>query len=178
MFHRKNTADLSHTANEAAGQPKFPLILVLENVRSMHNVGSVFRTCDALGVEALYLIGYTPAPPHRDIQKTALGATEIVFWKHFPQISNALADLRQQGYRILAAEQVHGATMLDTFQPKNGEKLALIFGNEVEGVSDEVLAVADGCIEIPQFGEKHSFNISVSAGIIGWEIVKQMRAGS
>ncbi len=141
----------------------------------MHNVGSVFRTCDALGLTALYLIGYTPTPPHRDIQKTALGATETVTWKHFPEISDALADLRQNGYRILAAEQAHGATLLDAFQPVRGEKLAIVFGNEVEGVSDEVLTAADGCIEIPQFGEKHSFNISVAAGIIGWEVVKKMQ---
>ncbi len=141
----------------------------------MHNVGSVFRTCDALGLEALYLIGYTPAPPHRDIQKTALGATETVPWKHFATIEEALAHLRSNGYRIAAAEQAYGATLLDGFQPAPGEKLAVVFGNEVEGVSDAVLSVADACIEIPQFGEKHSFNISVAAGIIGWEVVKKLR---
>lgn len=174
MFLRKNTADLSHKPQDREVSRKFPIILVLENVRSMHNVGSVFRTCDALGIEALYLIGYTPTPPHRDIQKTALGATETVTWKHFPEIGSALADLRQNGYRIIAAEQAHGATMLNDFRPAADEKLALIFGNEVEGVSDEVLSVADACIEIPQFGEKHSFNISVSVGIIGWEIVRKL----
>lgn len=175
LFSRKSTADLSHTSAEGPEPPKFPLIFVLENVRSMHNVGSVFRTCDALGLEALYLIGYTPTPPHRDIQKTALGATETVLWKHFGTTEAALADLRAQGYQIAAAEQAHGATLLDAFQPVAGEKLAVVFGNEVEGVSDVVLSVADACIEIPQFGEKHSFNISVSAGIIGWETVKKLR---
>lgn len=141
----------------------------------MHNVGSVFRTGDALGIRGIYLIGYTPVPPHRDIQKTALGATETVPWKHFATTEEALTELRENGYKIAAAEQAHGATMLPDFRPSTSEKLALILGNEVEGVSDAALAAADICIEIPQFGEKHSFNISVAAGIIGWEIVRKLR---
>lgn len=142
----------------------------------MHNVGSVFRTCDALGLEALYLVGYTPTPPHRDIQKAALGATETVRWQHFEEIQPALEALRQEDYQILAAEQAHGATWLQQFEPVAGERLAIVFGNEVTGVSDAVLAVADQCLEIPQAGSKHSFNISVSAGIIGWELVRKLRS--
>jgi tRNA G18 (ribose-2'-O)-methylase SpoU len=175
LFQRKNTAELTRTVQQHATQ-LLPIVLVLENVRSMHNVGSVFRTCDALGLEALYLIGYTPTPPHRDIQKTALGATETVRWQHFESIEPALETLRQEGYQILAAEQAHGATWLHQFEPTTGERLAIVFGNEVTGVSDAVLTVADQCLEIPQVGSKHSFNISVSAGIIGWELARKLRS--
>lgn len=174
LFLRKNTAALTRTnSEEAAPTEKFPLLFVLENVRSMHNVGSVFRTCDALGLAGLYLVGYTPIPPHRDIQKTALGATETVLWKHFATTNEALQLLRQNGYTIIAAEQAEGATLLQDFRVEKDQRIAVVFGNEVEGVSDEVLAVADVCLEIPQFGAKHSFNVSVSAGIVGWELVRK-----
>ncbi len=174
MFLRKNTAALSRTnSDEAVPAEKFPFLFVLENVRSMHNVGSVFRTCDALGLEGLYLVGYTPVPPHRDIQKTALGATETVAWKHFEKVEDALQNLRQNGYSIIAAEQAEGATLLQDFKVGKDQRIAVVFGNEVEGVSDEVLAVADVCLEIPQFGSKHSFNVSVAAGIVGWELVRK-----
>jgi tRNA G18 (ribose-2'-O)-methylase SpoU len=138
----------------------------------MHNVGSVFRTCDAFAVEALYLCGYTPAPPHRDIHKTALGATETVTWKNFVGTMDAVNEVRNAGYKVFAVEQAHNSTMLDKLDWKDG-KVALVFGNEVTGVSDEVLKAADGCIEIPQWGSKHSMNISVSAGVVLWEMVKR-----
>ena len=152
---------------------KHPVIVILDDVRSMHNVGSVFRTCDAFAVEALYLCGYTPCPPHRDIHKTALGATDTVKWKNFVSTMDAVTEAREAGYKILAVEQAHNSIMLDKLN-WNNEKVALVFGNEVTGVNDEVLKTADGCIEIPQWGAKHSLNISVSAGVVLWEMVRSI----
>ena len=152
---------------------KHPIIVILDDVRSMHNVGSVFRTCDAFAVGAIYLCGYTPAPPHRDIHKTALGATETVSWKNFTTTLDAVAEARKNGYSILAVEQAHDSIMLDKLNWKN-EKIALVFGNEVSGVNEEVLKIADGCIEIPQWGAKHSLNISVSVGVVLWEMVRKI----
>ena len=152
---------------------KSKVVVVLDNVRSMHNVGSVFRTCDAFAVEALYLCGYTPCPPHRDIHKTALGATDTVKWKNFVSTMDAVTEAREAGYKILAVEQAHNSIMLDKLN-WNNEKVALVFGNEVTGVNDEVLKTADGCIEIPQWGAKHSLNISVSAGVVLWEMVRSI----
>jgi 23S rRNA (guanosine2251-2'-O)-methyltransferase len=151
---------------------KHPIIVILDDVRSMHNVGSAFRTCDAFAIEALYLCGYTPAPPHRDIHKTALGATDTVKWQNFVATVDAVLHARQAGYKILAVEQAHKSTMLDKLNWQN-EKIALVFGNEVTGVNEEVLKIADGCIEIPQWGAKHSLNISVSIGVVLWELVRQ-----
>ena len=156
---------------EIQAAKKHPIIVILDDVRSMHNVGSTFRTCDAFAIEELYLCGYTPAPPHRDIHKTALGATETVAWKNFTTTIEAVTAARAAGYKILAVEQAHGSTMLNTLNWQH-EKVALVFGNEVTGVNDEVLAAADGCIEIPQWGAKHSLNISVSVGIVLWEMVR------
>lgn len=156
---------------EIQAAKKHPVIVILDDVRSMHNVGSTFRTCDAFAIEELYLCGYTPAPPHRDIHKTALGATETVAWKNFTTTIEAVTAARAAGYKILAVEQAHGSTMLNTLNWQH-EKVALVFGNEVTGVNDEVLAAADGCIEIPQWGAKHSLNISVSVGIVLWEMVR------
>lgn len=153
---------------------KSPIAVVLENVRSMHNVGSVFRTSDAFIIEKMCLCGYTPRPPHRDINKTALGATESVEWKSYDHAIDALKELRNEGYKVYAVEQVHGSTPLDQFEINIGEKIALIFGNEAEGVSEELIQQCDGCIEIPQFGSKHSFNISVAAGIVLWELYKKL----
>jgi tRNA G18 (ribose-2'-O)-methylase SpoU len=150
---------------------KRPIIVILDDVRSMHNVGSAFRTCDAFAVEALYLCGYTPAPPHRDIHKTALGATETVSWKHFPTTMEAVNHARESGHKIVAVEQAHDSTMLNELNYGN-EKIALVFGNEVSGVSDEALHASDACIEIPQWGSKHSLNISVSIGVVLWEMVR------
>jgi len=150
---------------------KNPVIVILDDVRSMHNVGSVFRTCDAFAATALYLCGYTPFPPHRDIHKTALGATETVQWKHFSKTTDAVTEAKQAGYKIYAVEQAHNSTALNALNPNN-EKIALIFGNEVTGVNEEVLQTVDGCIEIPQWGAKHSLNISVSVGVVLWEMVR------
>lgn len=155
---------------------KSPIVVILENVRSMHNVGSVFRTCDAFRVEKICLCGYTPRPPHRDINKTALGATETVEWAGYEDGLTAVAQLKEQGYSVYTIEQVHNSISLENFNYQSGEKIALVFGNEAEGVSEELIAAADGCIEIPQFGSKHSFNISVAAGIVLWELFKAQPA--
>lgn len=151
---------------------KTPVIAVLDNIRSMHNVGSVFRTADAFLIEAIFLCGYTPQPPHRDINKTALGATESVDWLYFPAAAAAISLLKDKGYKVYAIEQTEGSISLNQFSWDKKEKIALVFGNEVEGVNDEVLKMADGSVEIPQFGMKHSLNISVAAGIVLWEIFR------
>ncbi|HEY8734011.1 MAG TPA: RNA methyltransferase [Puia sp.] len=164
---RKNRTGF-HQAN------KLPVILLLENIRSMHNVGSVFRTADAFLANAIYLCGYTPRPPHRDIHKTALGATESVSWKY---VENALKEvelLKKNGYRVVGVEQVEESIPLQNFKLAEGEKMVLIFGNEVQGVSEELLRCCDACIEIPQFGMKHSLNISVAAGMVLWELVRSV----
>ncbi|MCW3109375.1 MAG: tRNA/rRNA methyltransferase [Segetibacter sp.] len=151
---------------------KTPVIAVLDNIRSMHNVGSVFRTADAFLIEAIFLCGYTPQPPHRDINKTALGATESVDWIYYTKTTEAIQELKNKGYRIFAVEQTEGSISLEKFSAKADEKIAVIFGNEVEGVQDDVLKLVDGSIEIPQLGMKHSLNISVATGIVLWEIVR------
>ncbi len=151
---------------------KLPILLMLENIRSMHNVGSVFRTADAFLAEGIYLCGYTPRPPHRDIHKTALGATETVNWFYTETALEALRDLKSKGYQVVAVEQVMGSTPLQQFSLPAGKKMVLVFGNEVEGVSEEVLAICDACLEIPQFGMKHSLNVSVAAGMVLWELVR------
>ncbi|NQX41461.1 SpoU rRNA Methylase family protein [Pedobacter steynii] len=156
-------------------QEKLPVIVVLDNVRSMHNIGSVFRTADGFAIEKLYLCGITAQPPHREIEKTALGATQSVAWTHFESTLEAVASLREDGYEIIAIEQASGSVMLNTFQPESSKKYALIFGNEVNGVSEEVMAQIDKCIEIPQFGTKHSFNIVISAGIVLWDFFAKLR---
>ncbi len=154
---------------------KMPIALVLENVRSMHNVGSVFRTSDAFLVDTIFLCGYTPKPPHRDIQKTALGATETVAWAGFENTHDCIQQLKNKGYRVFAVEQVHGSISLEHIEIQSHQPIALVFGNEATGVEETTIGLCDGCIEIPQFGSKHSFNISVSAGIVLWELYKQMR---
>jgi len=155
---------------------KHPVTVLLDNVRSMHNVGSVFRTADAFRVEKILLCGYTPKPPHRDIQKTALGATETVEWEACEEVVKAIENLKNNGYRVLAVEQTHGSILLQELELNKEDKTALVFGNEAEGVSESCLAACDGAVEIPQFGSKHSFNISVSAGIVLWEVYKRMQA--
>lgn len=149
---------------------KNKIVVVLDNIRSMHNVGSVFRSADAFLVEAIYLCGLTPQPPHRDIHKTALGATETVQWEYSPSTVEVISRLKGEGYRVYAIEQVEGSISLEKLET-DADKIAVVFGNEVEGVSNEVLSICDGCIEIPQMGMKHSLNISVSAGIVLWELV-------
>jgi tRNA G18 (ribose-2'-O)-methylase SpoU len=156
-------------------QDKLPVVVVLDNVRSMHNVGSVFRTADGFAIEQVILCGITAQPPHREIEKTALGATLSIDWCYYEHTLTALTALRQKGYEIIAIEQAAGSTLLHTFKPDSAKKYALIFGNEVNGVSDEVMEEIDNCIEIPQFGTKHSFNIVISAGIVLWDFFAKLR---
>lgn len=150
---------------------KTPFIVVLDNVRSHLNVGSVFRTADAFLIEAVYLCGITGTPPHREIHKTALGATETVLWKYSTSTLEALHELKAQGVKIVSIEQAESAVMLDEFVPDAKEKYALVFGNEVDGVAQDVVAISDVVIEIPQYGTKHSLNVSVSAGIVIWDLL-------
>ncbi|MEO7308917.1 MAG: RNA methyltransferase [Chitinophagaceae bacterium] len=161
------------TITEFKSAEKFPVIVVLDNVRSMHNVGSVFRTADGFLLQAIYLCGYTPKPPHRDIQKTALGATETVQWEAFETTMEAIKRLRQDGYKLLAVEQATQSIMLPQINYSANEKLAIIFGNEVDGVEQDVIDRCDACIEIPQFGMKHSLNVSVAAGIVLYKIIER-----
>jgi 23S rRNA (guanosine2251-2'-O)-methyltransferase len=149
---------------------KTPLALVLDNVRSMNNVGSAFRTADAFALEKLYLCGITATPPHREIQKTSLGAEQAVAWEHAESTATLCKKLQEEGYTVLAVEQAEGSTILHRFSPSKEAKYALVFGNEVFGVDDEVMQLADGCLEIPQFGTKHSLNISVSIGVVVWQL--------
>lgn len=146
------------------------MVVVLDNVRSALNVGSVFRTADAFRVEAVHLCGISARPPHKDINKTALGATESVEWNYFERVEASLASLKGKGYRIFAVEQAEPSILLQDFSIGAGEPLALVFGHEVDGVSETALKYAEACIEIPQYGTKHSLNISVSAGIVLWEL--------
>jgi len=145
---------------------KIPLICVLDNIRSQHNIGSIFRTSDAFRIEELYLCGITATPPNREINKSALGATESVRWQYFENTQLAIGKLKKEGYRIIAIEQAQGSVDLESYTPDPSEKVALVFGNEVSGVSDEVMQLVDACLEIPQFGTKHSFNVSVTAAIV------------
>lgn len=155
-------------------QDKTPIVIVLDNVRSMHNVGSAFRTADGFAIEKVLLCGITATPPHREIEKTALGATQSVDWEHHTDASQAIDTLKSQGYLILAIEQAQGSISLEDFEISSTQKYALIFGNEVHGVSDEVMKKVDACIEIPQFGTKHSFNVSVAIGIITWHFTHKL----
>lgn len=155
---------------------KTPIIVVLDNVRSLHNVGSVFRTADAFLVESLYLCGITGTPPNKEIQKTALGSTDTVTWKHFNTTTEAIGHLKQNGFNVYAIEQAEGASLLNQFKPKEDEKVALVFGHEVKGVEQQVVDLCDGAIEIPQIGTKHSLNIAVSAGIVIWDIFLKLQS--
>lgn len=159
--------------NEFKQASKTPIVIILDNVRSMHNVGSVFRSADAFLVEAIFLCGFTPVPPHREIHKTALGATETVQWKYFPNTLEAIETLKQDGYGIYAVEQVNESFQLNQLVIDQEEKLGIVFGNEVSGVDAQVIANCNGCIEIPQLGMKHSLNISVAAGIVMWELMRE-----
>ncbi|MEL6834485.1 MAG: RNA methyltransferase [Bacteroidota bacterium] len=163
------------SVEEFRQQEKTPIVLVLDNVRSALNVGSAFRTADAFALERIYLCGITAQPPHREILKTALGATEAVDWVHTPTVEEAIAQLRADNYRIWAVEQAVERTWLQDFNIQQEQPLALVFGNEVNGVSQAVMDQADGTIEIPQYGTKHSFNVSVSLGIVVWEVFRQLK---
>lgn len=154
---------------------KLPLVVVLDHVRSLYNVGSVFRSSDAFRVEKICLCGITATPPQVEIHKTALGAEDSVDWSYYEKTQDAVRELRSAGYEIWAVEQVEGSVMLQDFQPKEGRKYAIILGNEVKGVQQEVVDLCDGCIEIPQFGTKHSLNVSVTAGILIWDFARKMK---
>lgn len=151
---------------------KIPIVVVLENVRSAYNVGSVFRTCDAFLIEAIYLIGYTARPPHKEIRKTALGAEETVAWKHFARTAEAIDELKAAGYRIFAVEQAENSLFLQQTRSLTEGPLAVVFGNEVTGVEQSTISACEGCIEIPQLGMKHSLNIATAAGVVLWELVR------
>ena len=153
---------------------KTPLILVLDDIRSLHNIGSVFRTADAFLIEKIILCGITATPPNKEIHKTALGATETVAWEHHENILEVIENLKNENVLTLAIEQVESSIFLQDFTVEKNQKYALVFGNEVYGVAQEAVAICDGCIEIPQLGTKHSLNIAVSAGIVVWDLFKKM----
>ena len=155
---------------------KTPICIVLDNVRSLNNIGSVFRTADAFLIEKIYLCGITATPPHKDIHKTALGATDSVAWEHRESTLELLEELREDGYTSLAVEQAENAVMLNDFKVEENKKYALIFGNEVKGVSQEVVSASDLVLEIPQYGTKHSLNISVSVGVVVWDLWAKLKS--
>jgi 23S rRNA (guanosine2251-2'-O)-methyltransferase len=160
------------SVNDFRLSEKVPVVVVLDNIRSMHNVGSVFRTGDAFLIQGIYLCGYTPQPPHRDIHKTALGATETVAWRHFVSTADAIRSLKEEGFVVFAVEQTSGSKRLTELAGVMRGPLAVVFGNEVSGVSMDVLELCDGSVEIPQWGMKHSLNVSIAAGIVLWELVR------
>ena len=162
--------------DEFKSSQKTPLIIVLDNIRSLNNIGSVFRTADAFLIEAVYLCGITAQPPHREIQKTALGATETVNWKYFNSTIDALKELKINHFKIAAIEQTEDSEMLNDFTLSKNEKLAVIFGNEVKGDEQEVIDISDTVIEIPQYGTKHSLNISVSCGVVIWDLFQKVNS--
>jgi tRNA G18 (ribose-2'-O)-methylase SpoU len=163
-LNRKSVAEFKESE-------KNPVIAVLENIRSAYNVGSVFRTADAFLAESIFITGYTATPPHKEIAKTALGAEDTVDWRYFKTTKEAIEYLKQNQYRVFAVEQATNSISLENLAALPFEKIAFIFGNEVTGVEEEIISLCDGCIEIPQFGMKHSLNISVAAGIVLWEAV-------
>ena len=160
------------SVNEFKSQDKIPLIVVLENIRSLNNIGAIFRTSDAFKVEAIYLVGITATPPHREIQKTALGATESVDWEYFETPEAAISNLKNNGYFVGSIEQAENSTTITDLDKLKFNKLAIVMGNEVEGVEQQTINDSDVCIEIPQYGTKHSLNVGVCAGIVIWEAFK------
>ena len=162
------------SVSEFKSSEKSPLIIVLDNVRSHNNIGSIFRTADSFLTEKILLCGITAKPPHRDIHKTALGATESVAWQYHESAFDAVQELKEESYIIVSVEQVEGSVSLNNFLIDKNKRYALVFGHEITGVSQEVIDISDFCIEIPQFGTKHSFNIAVSAGIVLWELCKHL----
>ena len=160
------------SVDEFKQSEKIPVIVVLENIRSAYNVGSVFRTSDAFLIEAIYIIGYSAKPPHKEVKKTALGAEETVLWKYFKTSAEAIDELRKEEYKVFSVEQAEGSYKLNAISVEPGEKIAVIFGNEVTGVEQSTIHLSDGCIEIPQLGMKHSLNIATAAGVVLWELVR------
>lgn len=175
MFRKLESDELNRISPEEFKEaPKLPIVIVLDNVRSLNNVGSVFRTSDAFRIEKIYLCGITAVPPNREIHKTALGAEDSVAWEYASSTLGVIEKLQTDHYRIFAAEQTENSLSLEAFRVNDADKYALVFGNEVKGVQQEVIDRSEGCIEIPQFGTKHSFNISVSVGIILWELTRPL----
>ena len=176
MTNRKKlVTEMGRIDRDAFAQSqKLPLVVVLDNVRSLHNVGSVFRTSDAFRVECIMLCGITATPPSAEIHKTALGAEDVVDWKYYESTMDAVAELRSQGYRVYSIELCQGSIALQDFVTASGERYAVVLGNEVKGVQQDVVDASDGAIEIPQFGTKHSLNVSVTAGMVIWEFAKKL----
>jgi 23S rRNA (guanosine2251-2'-O)-methyltransferase len=166
------------SVDEFRQSEKIPVVIVLENIRSAYNVGSVFRTSDAFLVEAIYICGYSARPPHKEIKKTALGAEDTVEWKHFSSAAEAIAALRSRSYKVFAVEQAEKSLPLHAFRPQAAEKTAVVFGNEVTGVEQATIHLCDGCVEIPQLGMKHSLNIATAVGIVLWELVRMRLPGT
>ena len=175
MRKLRNTELNRLTVEEFKESDKTPVVVVLDNIRSCNNIGSVFRTSDALLIEKIYLCGITATPPNNEIRKTALDAEKSVAWEYFEQTEEAVKKLQEEGFKVYAIEQVENSILLPGFQPAKNEKVALVFGNEVKGVKQSVVNLCNGSIEIPQYGTKHSFNISVSAGIVLWDIFQKIR---
>lgn len=177
MEHRKlKITELNRiSAEEFKKADKLPLVVILDNVRSLHNIGSVFRTSDAFRVECIYLCGITATPPHPEMHKTALGAEFTVDWKYVNNAVEAVDNLRQEGYIVFSIEQAENSIMLEDMRLEQGKRYAVVLGNEVKGVQQEVIDHSDGCIEIPQYGTKHSLNVSVTAGIVIWDLFKQLK---
>lgn len=177
MEHRKlKITELNRiSAEEFKKADKLPLVVILDNVRSLHNIGSVFRTSDAFRVECIYLCGITATPPHPEMHKTALGAEFTVDWKYVNNAVEAVDNLRQEGYIVFSVEQAENSIMLENMRLEQGKRYAVVLGNEVKGVQQEVIDHSDGCIEIPQYGTKHSLNVSVTAGIVIWDLFKQLK---
>lgn len=177
MEHRKlKITELNRiSAEEFKKADKLPLVVILDNVRSLHNIGSVFRTSDAFRVECIYLCGITATPPHPEMHKTALGAEFTVDWKYVNNAVETVDNLRREGYVVFSVEQAENSIMLEDMRLEQGKRYAVVLGNEVKGVQQEVIDHSDGCIEIPQYGTKHSLNVSVTAGIVIWDLFKQLK---
>ncbi|TRX66433.1 RNA methyltransferase [Carboxylicivirga sp. M1479] len=174
-MRKLRTSELNRlTVEEYKNATQLPIAVVMDNVRSLNNVGSVFRTSDALKVEKIILCGITATPPNKEIHKTALGAEESVDWSYSENTEEAVRALQNEGWTVCCLEQVENSTSLLDFAPENGQKIAIVLGNEVKGVQQKVIDISDACIEIPQYGTKHSFNVSVSAGIVLWELFRKM----
>jgi 23S rRNA (guanosine2251-2'-O)-methyltransferase len=176
-MRKLNVDELNRVSIEKLDQlEKLPVVCVLDNIRSQHNIGSIFRTSDAFRISCLYLCGITATPPNREINKSALGATESVKWQYFEDTLSAIEQLKQQGYKIIAIEQATESIFLEDYIPQKSEKVALVFGNEVMGVSEDIMNEIDACIEIPQFGAKHSFNVSVTAAIVLYQFYLRLKS--
>jgi tRNA G18 (ribose-2'-O)-methylase SpoU len=174
MMRKLRNEELNRlTVDQFKASKKIPVTVVLDNVRSQHNIGSVFRTVDAFRLEKILLCGITATPPHREIHKTALGATESVSWEYHKSTLDAISELRKKQYRIISVEQTENAITLQQFRLVQGNAYALVFGHEIKGVDQSIVDLSDACLEIPQYGTKHSLNIAVAAGIVLWEVFKQ-----